>query len=66
MKNSEFLSIDWKLAKELVESGQLNAIGSNIHQINNQGEFTINVEKTKLYKRRHTAKKSIYDLIAVK
>lgn len=58
--------IDWKKAKQMVVSGELKIIGSNLHQINNQREFTINEEKTKLYKRRHTAVKSHYDLIAQK
>lgn len=60
------IRIDWKEAKSLVESGQFQIIGSNLGQINNQGEFTINKEGTKLYKRRHTASRAIYDLIAKK
>jgi hypothetical protein len=61
-----FYGISWKEAKQMVESGELQIIGSNLGQINNQGEFTLNREKTKLYKRRHTAAKAHYDLIAQK
>ena len=61
-----FYRIDWKEGKQMVESGELQIIGSNFSQINNQGEFTLNEEKTKLYKRRHTAVKAHYDLIAQK
>lgn len=63
-KSSNLLSINWKDAKELVLSGKLNAIGSNLGQINNQGEFYINPEKTHLYKRRNSANRCIIDLIA--
>lgn len=61
-----FYTIDYKEAKQMVVSGELQIIGSNLGQINNQGEFTLNKEKTKLYKRRHTAVKAMYDLIAQK
>jgi hypothetical protein len=64
MKNSETFSIDWKKALALIESGKLKPIGSNLSQINNQGEYYISKDETKLYKRRHTAGKSINDLIA--
>lgn len=64
MTNSNFLSINWKEAKALVESGKLKAIGSNLSQINNQGEYTISADQKKLYKRRHTASKAMFDLIA--
>ena len=59
-----FFAINWKDAKALVETGKLKIIGSNIGQINNQGEFTITADQKKLYKRRHTASKVIFDLIA--
>ena len=59
-------SISWKEAKGLVESGKLQAIGSNFAQINNQGEYTISDDQQKLYKRRHSSAKAIFDLIAEK
>lgn len=62
----QFLSIDWKEVKSLLDSSDFKAIGTNYHQVNNQGEYTINKEGTKIYKRRHTAVKSHYDLIANK
>ena len=61
-----FYGINWKEAKQMVESGELQIIGSNLGQINNQGEFTLNKEKTRLYKRRHTSARAHYDLIAKK
>jgi len=61
-----FITINWKEAKEIVESGKLQIIGSNFGQINNQGEFTISIDGLRLYKRRHSARKAIYDLIAKK
>jgi len=64
MKTLNFFAIDWKEAKRLVESGKLKAIGSNLSQINNQGEYTISADSKKLYKRRHTASTVIFDLIA--
>lgn len=64
MKTENFLSIDWKLAKQLIQTGQLKAIGTNLGQINNQGEYTISADQKKLYKRRHSASKIIFDLIA--
>jgi hypothetical protein len=64
MATQNFFAITWKDAKALVESGKLKAIGSNLSQINNQGEFTITADQKKLYKRRHTASKVIFDLIA--
>ena len=64
MKTKSFLSINWKEAQALVESGKLEAIGSNLSQINNQGEYTISADKKNLYKRRHTSSKVIFDLIA--
>ena len=62
----QFFAINWKDAKEMVESGQLTIIGSNIHQINNQGEYTITADKTRLFKRRHSAATIIFDIIAHK
>lgn len=59
-----FTSINWKDAKNLVESGELKAIGANLSQINNQGEYTLSADKNKLYRRRHTASKVVFDLIA--
>lgn len=59
-------TINWKEAKNLVESNQLTAIGSNLSQINNQGEYTLSEDGRNLYKRRHSATKAIYDLIAKK
>ena len=64
MKTQSFFSINWKEAKSLVESGKLKAIGSNLSQINNQGEYTISTDQKNLYKRRHTSSKVIFDLIA--
>jgi hypothetical protein len=64
MKTTTFKSINYKEVLSMIADGKLKAIGSIIHQVNNQGEFTINTEETKVYKRRHTASKSIYDLIA--
>jgi hypothetical protein len=64
--NQTFFSISWKDAKALVESGKLKIIGSNLGQINNQGEFTITADQKKLYKRRNSASKVIFDLIAKK
>lgn len=64
MKTQSFFSINWKEAKALVESGKLKAIGSNLSQINNQGEYTISADQKNLYKRRHTASKVVFDLIA--
>lgn len=64
MKTQSFFSINWKEAKALVESGKLKAIGSNLSQINNQGEYTISADQKNLYKRRHTESKVIFDLIA--
>lgn len=64
MKTQTFKSINWKEAKELVLSGALKAIGSNLGQINNQGEFTISEDGLRLYKRRHSASSAIFDLIA--
>lgn len=66
MKTSTFISITWRKALELVNSGELKIIGSNLHQINNQGEFTMSKDGKSLYKRRHSANKAIYDLIANK
>lgn len=63
---NNFIAIDWKEAKQLVESSQLTPIGSNLGQINNQGEYTISFDGGRLYKRRHTAPIAIYDLIAQK
>jgi hypothetical protein len=60
------IRIDWKQAKELVETGELQIIGSNLGQINNQGEFLISKDNTRLYKRRHTANRLTFDLIAKK
>lgn len=62
---TQFITIKWKEAKELVESGRLNAIGSNLGQINNQGEYTISRDGKRLYKRRHTASIAKYDVIAM-
>lgn len=59
-----FFAINWKDAKALVESKKLKIIGSNLSQINNQGEYTITADQKKLYKRRHSASKVIFDLIA--
>jgi len=64
MAVENFFSINYKEAKQLVESGRLKIIGSNLAQINNQGEYTISADSKKLYKRRHTASKVIFDLIA--
>lgn len=62
----ETFIIDYKEVKKLMESKEIPAIGSNIYQVNNQSEYTINEERTKIWKRRHTASKAIYDLIASK
>lgn len=62
----DFSSINWKKAKNLIDTNQLTVIGGNYSQINNQGEFTISTDGSKLYKRRHTAFKAIFDLIAKK
>lgn len=59
-----FTSINWKDAKELIVSGKMKAIGSSLGQINNQGEYTLSEDGQRLYKRRHTAAKAMYDLIA--
>lgn len=64
MNNSKFISINYKEALSLIDSGKLKAIGANRSQINNQGEYSISADNSKLYKRRHTANKSIFDLIA--
>lgn len=64
--NTTFFSIGYKEVKYLLDSLELKAIGSNYSQVNNQGEYTINEEGTKIYKRRHTAAKVCYDLIAEK
>ena len=64
MTTQNFFSINWKEAKVLVESKKLKIIGANLSQINNQGEYTITSDGTKLYKRRHSASKVIFDLIA--
>lgn len=60
----KFIGINWKEAKKLIESNQFKIIGSNLSQINNQGEYTLSEDGKRLYKRRHTAAKAIYDLIA--
>ena len=64
MTNTNYLSINWEEAKQMVEQGKLKAIGSNLSQINNQGEYSISTDRTKLYKRRHSAAKVVFDLIA--
>lgn len=64
MTTQNFFAITWKDAKALVESKKLKIIGSNLSQINNQGEYTITADQKKLYKRRHSASKVIFDLIA--
>ena len=66
MKNYSKISqaIGWNKAKSLIDNGTLQIIGSNYSQINNQGEFTLSENGKKLFKRRHTASKSMYDLIA--
>lgn len=61
---SNFITIDWKEAKNMIVSGQLKAIGSNLGQINNQGEYTISRDGQRLYKRRFSAVSAMYDLIA--
>lgn len=66
MANNTFFSINWKEARNLILSGQLTIIGNNMSQINNQGEYTISSDGSKLYKRRHSASKIIFDLIAKK
>jgi len=62
----KYKGINWKDAKALIDNKALQIIGSNYHQINNQGEFTLSENGEKLFKRRHTAPKAIYDLIAKK
>lgn len=60
----KFISITHKDVKSLIDAGTLKVIGGNAGQINNQGEFTISKDGNKIYKRRHTARKAMYDLIA--
>ena len=60
----KFTSLDWKEVKKLIDSKELEIIGGNYGQINNQGEFTINSTRDKVFKRRHTARNVMYDLIA--
>lgn len=63
---NNFVSISWKQARQMVENNELEIIGSNLSQINNQGEFSITPDKAKLYKRRHSSSKVVFDLIAQK
>ena len=60
----KYQGINWKDAKALIDNKVLQIIGSNYHQINNQGEFALSENGEKLFKRRHTAAKAMYDLIA--
>jgi hypothetical protein len=62
--NNKFYSINWKDAKALVENGTLTIIGGNEPNINNQGEYTLSADGKKLYKRRWSAIKPTYDIIA--
>lgn len=64
VNHSDFISVNWKDAKEMIDNGELVIIGSNYSQINNQGEYTLSADGKKMYKRRHTASKVIFDLIA--
>lgn len=66
MGTSNFLSINWKEAKALINSGELKAMGTNQFQINNQGEYLATPDKMKVYKIRHTASKVMFDLIATR
>ena len=52
MKTSNKIRIDWKQAKELVTSGKMTAIGSNLGQIHPSGEYSISADGKSLYKRR--------------
>lgn len=61
---SKFFRIDWKEAKELITSGEMEAIGSNLGQIHNQGEYTISADGKNLYKRRTGL--AFYDKIATR
>ena len=63
---SKFFSISHKEVKQLIESGEFSAIGSNLYQVNNQGEYTINEDGNKIYKRRNNATRAHFDLIATK
>lgn len=65
MNNNNFLSINWKEAKQLVDSGKLQAIGErNYGQIHNQGEYAISTDGNRLYKRSFSSPKADYYLIA--
>lgn len=57
---TQFKTINWKEVKELCDSKLFACIGTAYFQINNQGEFTISLDQTRIYKRRNSS----YDLIA--